>query len=206
MTHGGLLHACARAAVLLALVPWQGTAGAATVQVRVEDPAGRPVPGAVVFVESPDTPARLRAPLPTLEIEQVGKRFVPQVLVVPVGTPVSFPNRDTVRHHVYSFSPAKTFEIKLYVGTPAAPVVFDRSGVVVLGCNIHDTMIGWVVVVPTPYHARADEQGVARIDGVPPGQYRLRAWHAGLGVTPSDQTLTVSSSGTTVTARVVATP
>ena len=88
---------------------------------------------------------------------QQGKQFLPDVLVVPVGTSVHFPNRDSVRHHVYSFSPAKKFELKLYTGTPANPVVFDRAGVVTLGCNIHDRMVGWIVVVDTPYYAQAAE-------------------------------------------------
>ena len=111
------------------------------------------------------------------------------VTVVTVGTAVAFPNRDTVRHHVYSFSPAKRFELKLYVGTPAAPVVFDQPGIAVLGCNIHDNMVGWVVVVETPYHALAPATGVAKLPDVPPGRYRLRVWHAGLPPgTPATET------------------
>ena len=89
------------------------------------------------------------------EMAQKGKQFDPTVLVVPVGTSVGFPNRDTVRHHVYSFSPVKTFELKLYSGVPANPVVFDKIGIAVLGCNIHDAMTAWVVVVDTPYFGRS---------------------------------------------------
>jgi len=85
-----------------------------------------------------------------------------------------------VRHHVYSFSPAKTFELKLYTGTPSAPVVFDKAGIAVIGCNIHDRMTAWVVVVDTPFHARSAANGTARLEGVAPGSYRLRAWHAAL--------------------------
>ena len=109
---------------------------------------------------------------------------------------MSFPNRDVVRHHVYSFSPAKRFEIKLYVGTPAQPVVFDQPGIAVLGCNIHDQMAAWVVIVDTPWYGRTDEQG--RWSGaVPAGRYRLRAWHPALavGATPSDQALVVDPTG-----------
>lgn len=99
---------------------------------------------------------------------QQGKQFLPGVLVVPVGTSVHFPNRDSVRHHVYSFSPAKKFELKLYTGTPANPVVFERAGVVTLGCNIHDRMVGWIVVVDTPYYAQAAEGAAqVQINGVP---------------------------------------
>lgn len=111
---------------------------------------------------------------------QEHKTFLPDQLVITPGTAVNFPNRDTVRHHVYSFSPAKVFEIKLYIGTPAAPVVFDQPGVVVLGCNIHDDMVGWVVVVDTPWHAETDASGRATLQAVPSGSYRLRVWHRAL--------------------------
>lgn len=153
---------------------------AAAVSIEVRDEGDRPLAGAVVFLESAQARRQVR-PLAQAEMGQAGKQFVPQVLVVPVGTAVDFPNRDTVRHHVYSFSPAKKFELKLYIGTPANPVVFDRSGIAVLGCNIHDQMVGWIVVVETPYYAMSDAQGRAVIDA-PPGSYRLRSWHPGLPV------------------------
>jgi hypothetical protein len=122
------------------------------------------------------------------------------VSVVTVGTEVAFPNRDSVRHHVYSFSPAKTFELKLYAGKPANPVVFDKAGIAVLGCNIHDSMVAWVVVVETPHHGVADASGSLRLDNVPPGNYRLRSWHPGLppGAPAADEALVVAASGATV--------
>ena len=128
---------------------------------------------------------------------QVSKQFDPRVLVVPVGTSVTFPNRDTVRHHVYSFSPAKNFELKLYAGTAANPVVFDKVGIAVLGCNIHDNMAAWVVVVvDTPYYARSSAGGTASLANVPPGSYRLRVWHPGLavGAPAADQALVVGAA------------
>jgi plastocyanin len=169
-------------------------AHAGEVEVRVVDSAGRPLPDAVVFLESASAQAAVR-PLPTVEISQVQRRFDPEVTVVPVGTPVSFPNRDTVRHHVYSFSPTKRFEIKLYVGTPAEPVVFDRPGIAVLGCNIHDQMVAWVVVVPTPWYGKTDARGIWRAPAVPAGTYRLRTWHAALpvGDPASDDPITVEA-------------
>lgn len=169
------------------------TAAAATLTVTVRDAAGRPLPDAVVTLDS-DAARAAAAPMPGAAIVQKDRRFVPAVTVVTAGTAVSFPNEDTVRHHVYSFSPAKTFELKLYTGTPAAPVVFDKPGVAVLGCNIHDQMAAWVVVVQTPYHARTGADGVARLDGVPPGRYRLRGWHASLPpeAPPADQPLTLA--------------
>jgi len=151
-------------------------ARAAGVAASVLDKAGHPLVGAVVMLEP--VGARLAVkPMSGVEISQVRRTFIPDVTVVTVGTAVTFPNVDTVRHQVYSFSPAKTFELKLYAGTPSAPVVFDKPGVVVLGCNIHDLMSAWVVVVDTPYHARSAESGKARLENVAPGSYRLRAWH-----------------------------
>jgi hypothetical protein len=109
---------------------------------------------------------------------------------------VHFPNRDTVRHHVYSFSPAKNFELKLYTGTPANPVLFDKPGVVVLGCNIHDNMAAWVLVVETPYFGKTNSAGDVVLPNVPAGNYRLRTWHAGLpvGAVPQDQSINVGSA------------
>ena len=156
-------------------------AQAATVAVQVQDGNGKQLTGAVVFLESREA-RRLSKPLAGAEVAQVGRQFVPRVLVVPVGTAVSFPNRDTVRHHVYSFSPNKQFELKLYTGTAANPVVFDKSGIAVLGCNIHDNMSAWVVVVETPFFALVDAQGSASLRDVPAGNYRMRVWHPGLAV------------------------
>jgi hypothetical protein len=98
------------------------------------------------------------------------------VSVVQTGASVSFPNRDKVKHHVYSFSPAKTFELKLYSGVPSTPVVFDKAGTVVLGCNIHDQMLAFIRVVDTPYFALSDSSGKATIN-VPNGAHTLYVWH-----------------------------
>jgi plastocyanin len=155
-------------------------ASAAPLTVQVNDAQGRPLAGAVVYLDSPAA-ARAVRPLANAEIVQAERQFMPQVAVVTRGTPVMFPNLDTVRHHVYSLSPAKRFELKLYIGKPQAPVVFDQPGVAVLGCNIHDQMVGFVVIVDTPYHARTDAQGRATLDA-PAGDYRLRTWHPDFAV------------------------
>jgi hypothetical protein len=110
-------------------------------------------------------------------VEQRNKTFIPLVSVVQAGTLVNFPNRDEIRHHVYSFSPAKRFEIKLYAGTPVDPIAFDKPGEVVLGCNIHDHMIAYIYVVDTPWFAKSDKDGVARIEGLPGGEYDVNAWY-----------------------------
>ncbi len=177
-------------------------ATASTVQVQVSDASGKALTNAVVFLESREAKAASK-PIAGIEIAQVAKQFVPQVTVVPVGSAVQFPNRDTVRHHVYSFSPAKTFELKLYTGTAASPVVFDRTGIAVLGCNIHDNMAAWVVIVETPYYGRSAEGGRATLANVPPGSYRLRVWHSNLpvGAPALDQALVVGTSDPAVAVR-----
>ena len=179
----------------LALAAACGGAAAASVGVFVSDAAGRPLADAVVLLE----PAGARlpvVPMSGVRISQQKRQFAPQVSVVTVGTPVSFPNDDTVRHHVYSFSAVKTFELKLYAGVPNAPVVFDKPGIAVLGCNIHDQMVAWVVVVDTPLYARSAASGKARIEGVPPGNYQLRVWHSALaeGAPPTSSPLAVGST------------
>lgn len=193
-----MLRAC-----LLALA-WQAAtaAMAATVQVQVTDGAGKPLADAVVFLESREARQAVR-PATGTEMAQANKQFDPRVLVVPVGSSVSFPNRDTVRHHVYSFSPAKTFELKLYTGTAASPVVFDKAGIAVLGCNIHDNMAAWVVVVDTPYFGRSGANGTITLTQVPAGNYRLRVWHPGLpvGAPATDQPLAVGAADVSTSAR-----
>jgi plastocyanin len=178
------------------LLPSLATAAPSPIDVRITDAAGKPVSGAVVFLDSPQAREQVR-PLVGIEVAQAERRFVRPVSVVTVGTSVTFPNLDTVRHHVYSFSPIKRFEIKLYVGTPAAPVVFDQPGIAVLGCNIHDQMAAWIVVVATPWFGRSDDAGRWTAADVPPGRYTLRAWHAGMavGAAPIEQALTVEAAG-----------
>jgi plastocyanin len=164
------------ATLLLAAAMLPVGAGAASVRVTVLNPMGTLLSDAVVVLEP--TGARVAPkPLASAEVGQQDKRFQPQVAVVTVGTRIDFPNRDTVRHHVYSVSEARRFEIKLYVGRPEKPVLFDKPGVVVLGCNIHDSMIGWIVVADTPWYGRSGPDGVVQIADVPPGSYRMRTWH-----------------------------
>lgn len=196
------LPAPRKAAALCALLWLTGAASAGSLRVQVLDSAGKPLEGAVVSLVS-DAARRAVRPLPEQEIAQENKQFVPAVRVVTVGTLVRFPNRDSVRHHVYSFSPAKKFEIKLYAGTPAAPVRFDQPGVAVLGCNIHDQMVGWVVVLDTPYFAQTDAQGQALLEGIPAGAHQLRAWHARLpvDVTPPQQAIALTEGDSTATVR-----
>lgn len=129
-------------------------------------------------------------------IEQINKEFVPLVSIVQVGTPINFPNRDQIRHHVFSFSPAKTFEIKLYSGVQSKPVVFDKPGEVVLGCNIHDTMIAYVLVVDTPYFAKTGADGRALLDDLPAGEYEVHMWYPIGAAVPAPQRMKLSPSST----------
>ena len=171
------------------------SARAAMVTVDVTDAAGRPLPQAVVSIE-PISGKLAVQPSPTAQVAQVKRQFVPRVSVVTVGTPVAFPNQDTVRHHVYSFSPTKNFELKLYAGIPADPVVFDKPGIAVIGCNIHDQMAAWIVVVDTPFYAVTGADGNAKINVAMAGSYRVKVWHPGLPGTSDglSQPLTVGAA------------
>jgi plastocyanin len=171
------------------------TAQAAALNINVTGSDGKPLLDAVALLEPAVGKAPVK-PMADVEISQAKRQFAPRVTLITVGTRATFPNFDTVRHHVYSFSPIKTFELKLYAGVPNAPLTFDKAGVAVLGCNIHDTMAAWVVVADTPWFARSAANGRARIEGVPAGNYRLRLWHAALGpgVEPAAVAITVGTT------------
>lgn len=171
------------------------TAGASAsgVAVHVADLAGAPLPDAVVYLEA-EPGQNLPKPLKTAEIEQKGLKFLPLVTVVQTGSRIEFPNNDKVRHHIYSFSPAHKFDQKLYSGTSATPQIFDKAGIVVLGCNIHDKMVAYVRVVDTPYHGKTDAAGIVRVDA-PAGKYVLKVWHFNMagGGQPAEQALLVKA-------------
>ena len=149
---------------------------------NVVDARGAPVADAVIVAVPVDGVPRIATRPHEEVVDQIDKEFTPRVKAVVVGTPVSFPNHDNVRHHVYSFSSAKRFELPLYAGVPAQPVVFDKPGVVVLGCNIHDWMVGYVYVSESPFFAKTDTSGVARIADLPPRAYVVRVWHPQLAI------------------------
>ena len=156
---------------------------AGSLEAIVATAAGTPVEDSAVVVE-PIARTVARQPS-TATIEQRDRELVPYVTIVQTGTAMDFPNRDPFKHHLYSFSPVKRFEIKLYAGKPAQPVVFDKPGEVALGCNIHDWMEAYVLVVDSPYFAKTDRNGRAFITNIPPGQYRLRLWHPRQKIEPS---------------------
>jgi plastocyanin len=165
---------------LLCLAP---PASPATLTVQLSDAAGAALEDAVAWA----TP---RAPLPGTTprpgaVAQVDKTFVPLVTVVQAGAQIAFPNRDEIRHHVYSFSPAKIFEIKLYANVPTPPrILFEKVGEVVLGCNIHDNMLGYILVVDTPFYGKSGTDGRVKLENLPEGDYELHAWHPSQAAPP----------------------
>ena len=154
---------------------------ASPVTIEVKTPDGAPVPNAVVSVANGERlAAGFKFPGPA-SVTQRDLKFEPSVVVVAPGTNVAFPNFDTVSHHVYSFSPAKTFELKLYGKDETRTVNFPSPGIVAIGCNIHDSMTAHIYVADTPLTAMTDAQGRAVIDGAPDGALELLVWHASSG-------------------------
>jgi plastocyanin len=163
-----------RALTLIAILALTCNAHAGSLNVTVKDAKGSLVSNAVVIAKRDG--AKLERPSNQAIIDQRDKQFVPYVTAVQVGTSIAFPNKDQIRHHVYSLSPAKKFELPLYAGSPAAPVLFDKEGFVTLGCNIHDWMIAYVAVVATPYFEVTGKDGRAAMKDLPPGKYTVEAW------------------------------
>ena len=167
-----------------------GCAGAAGLTVIAKDAKGLPVADVVVTLVPLDAPVPPPATATHTEIAQENQEYSTYVTVVQAGSRVYFPNKDTVQHHVYSLSKAKKFELPLYNPGQAESFVFDVSGVVTLGCNIHDWMIAYLIVVPTPYFAKSDGLGTASVTA-PPGRYRLELWHPRLAA-PINEEITLA--------------
>lgn len=175
------------AAILFAFTT---VASAGDLSVTVRDINGEPLENAVVTL----TPSfQLSAPFKNMqstEMRQENTLFAPFVLPVAVGTQVTFPNFDEFRHHVYSFSSAKRFELRLYGQDETKAIVFEKSGVVALGCNIHDNMLAYIYVTEAPIFIKTDTEGVAQFDGLQDGTYEVSAWHPGMrgkrGAKPQD--------------------
>jgi len=148
-------------------------AGALTV--RVVDSAGKPVRDAVVTLY-PSTGARAPKSGGRYVVSQQNLQFHPFLTIVPVGADVSFPNLDNTKHHVYSFSAAKRFELKLFAKDQSRTVHFDKPGVVALGCNIHDQMSAFIVVTDSTWTGRTKAQGLVAFDP-PNSPARLTVWH-----------------------------
>lgn len=163
----------------------------AQLELTLVDTQGKPLDNAVAAL----VPAQKinYATLPPAVMDQRNNMFVPGVLAIRVNTQVTFPNSDDIRHHVYSFSPAKKFELRLYHGMTAEPVLFDKPGTVVLGCNIHDSMVAYIYVVDTNFFAVADAQGKITITA-PAGKYQLQLYHPQMSSNFPESAITLDDS------------
>ena len=177
-------------ACILAL-PAAATLDAATIDVKVTSPTGAAVQDAVVYALPVAKAVLVGHKVATMD--QKNRVFVPHILPIQTGTWVEFPNSDNIRHQVYSLSPAKRFQLPLYTGKPAFPIQFNTAGVVALGCNIHDQMSAFIIVVDTPYFAKADA-GRASLRDLGAGQYTLHVWYPDMRKEPPPQIVTVGAS------------
>ena len=150
---------------------------AAPLTVRVADSNGRPVRNAVVTFYPSGGAARAPRPGGRYVVSQQNLQFHPFLTIVPVGADVSFPNFDNTKHHVYSFSAPKRFELKLFAKDQSRTVHFDKPGVVALGCNIHDQMSAFIVIADSAWTARTNAQGVVAFNDAPSAPGRLTVWH-----------------------------
>jgi plastocyanin len=184
--------------LLACLAPTGAVHAAGTVQVVMKDDKGQPVADAVASLTLLDAP--MPAVVPPAEpvvILQQDEEFSPYVTPLVVGTRVAFPNHDKVQHHVYSLSKAKKFELPLYSGEAKELVLFDQPGVVALGCNIHDWMVAYVVVLATPYFDKTGLAGTATLTRLPAGHYRLEVWHPRLAATVNREVVITANDDAT---------
>ena len=153
------------------------TSSAEGLSIAVVNSSGTPVPNAVVMFDGGGKVVSATSFDWVVEMEQSNLQFSPYVLVAPVGSRVAFPNRDRVRHHVYSFSKGNRFELELYGRDESRYIEFEKTGVVAVGCNIHDNMIGYIRIVDTPFAAKTDEHGVASFVSLPVAATQFTVWH-----------------------------
>jgi len=172
-----------RAVALLVIFGLCHDLSAGSFDVTVKDGKGALVSDAVVYARGNGMNAQ--STKKQTAIDQQDKQFIPYVTAVQVGTSILFPNKDNIRHHVYSLSSAKKFELPLYKGVPGEPVVFDKEGFVTLGCNIHDWMIAYVAVLGTPHFQVTGREGHALLKNLPPGQYTVEVWQPSLKGAPA---------------------
>jgi len=169
--------------VSIAITLCSATLKAQELTVNINSNLGKPLANIVVYLEPEDKSLVEKYSMPEKQkasVDQVNRQFSPHISVVQKSTHVSFPNSDNIKHHVYSFSAAKSFEIQLYDDKQSAPIMFDKAGEVTLGCNIHDWMLGYVYVVDTPWFGKTNEEGQLNVD-LPEGRYQLKVWHPLLG-------------------------
>ncbi|PHQ89356.1 MAG: plastocyanin [Idiomarina sp.] len=177
-----------------------------TVTVEVVAADGQPLVNAALLIER-EKPS-VKVPGQSAVVDQVDKQFTPTVSAVEPGTDVVFPNSDNIRHHVYSFSAAKNFELKLYSDKEKPSVNFDKAGIVTLGCNIHDQMVAYVLVSDEYDVAVTNEQGIAELnleEREPPAE--IKVWHYWMGDELSKaQSVQLASDSGKLTAQVQVSP
>lgn len=177
---------------LFALPMLTHTVAAATLTLTLTDQDGQPVEDAVLSVSTINGQRAVATPQ-KVTVDQVDEMFVPHVRAISAGSTVAFPNSDHIRHHVYSFSASKTFELPLYIGIEAEPITFDKAGLVTLGCNIHDHMLGYILVLDTPHFAEVTG-GTATLQNLPAGELAVEIWHPRLELEATVQiTMTVGA-------------
>lgn len=174
--------------ILSIILFFSGSAFSQTV-IKVVDQNNSPLPNAVIEYSLANSIVEKTNTEHIYVMDQINKSFEPSVLIVPENSLVSFPNSDDIRHHVYSFSPAKTFELKLYAGKPKSPVLFEQSGVVVMGCNIHDSMVGYIYVSTKENTYLSDENGEVILANNLPLNTQLQVWHPNSKIGVSKHTL-----------------
>lgn len=161
--------------LILLLCSYSLTVNAESFSVKVLTSDGEPIGGAVVELElvSPQTNPDLLA---QASVDQINKRFVPHIIAVHKGSQVIFPNSDSIKHHVYSFSPAKTFELKLYRESLPTPIHLENEGVVAMGCSVHDWMSGYIYVAESQFFGQTDSDGVYQTQ-LPAAVKSITVWH-----------------------------
>jgi len=169
-------HPTTRSIGLIAPLLLAATAFGSDVDVFVVDHDGEPVADVAVYATKPGEKILLAAPAESAVMDQIDKQFVPHLLVVQSGTSVQFPNSDTLAHHVYSFSHPNKFMLPMYKGHAHPPVTFEHSGVVILGCNIHDHMLGYILVVDSTTFTKTNERGKASLMLDRPENYEIKIW------------------------------
>lgn len=173
--------------LVLSLIGTDASRAGTLVATVLDQDNRQPLPEVVVTARSLGMPS----PMPKkklLLVDQIDKEFVNKTTLINVGDSINFPNKDNIDHHVYSFSAVKQFELPLYKDMPHQPVLFDKPGVVKLGCNIHDWMVGYIYVADTPFAAMTDAEGNVSVANLPEGDYELRVWHPRLVIAEQQTT------------------
>lgn len=166
---------------------------AGLLNIKVSDKKAQQLANAVVYLDSENASTHyVGSEIATMD--QINRQFSPYILTVQKGQTVSFPNSDSIKHHVYSFSPAKVFELQLFKNKKAQSVQFDKPGIVELGCNIHDWMLGYIFVADNPYFGQTDETGKLSIEA-PDGNYFLRVWHPRMQAEDTEKRRAINLSG-----------